>query len=919
MMRLFFADYNISNHAVCKESVRRLIRLCCHSSLAAALLLMTPAFVRAAENTSPRERLSLNADWRFIKGDPAGSEGKLSYQTLKPWLLAIGSELGPGSAPVARPEGNPGADVAYTDPGFDDSSWRKLNLPHDWGVEGPFKQEYPGETGKLPWWGVAWYRKHFTLPASDSGKQVFLDIDGAMAYASVWLNGKFVGGWPYGYASWELELTPYLKPGAENVLAIRLDNPPDSSRWYPGGGIYRNVWLVKTAPVRIAHWGTFVTTGVTGKTAMVSLKAKLENSSADTANVHCTAQVYESSAEGRSVGRPVLSFEPAVVKVAAHATGEFTASGELHNPRLWSLKKTSRYIAVTTLDQDGKIVDVVETPFGVRTIEFTVDHGFLLNGERVALNGVCDHHDLGALGSAIDVRALERQLQILQEMGCNAIRTSHNPPAPELLDLCDRMGFVVMDEAFDCWLRPKKKNDYNLLFADWHEKDLRTLVRRDRNHPCVVLWSIGNEIPEQNSTNGLRIAAELAGIVHSEDRTRPVTSACNEVRAGYNGWQKDMDVFGYNYRPYEYGRFREANPNIPLFGSETASCISSRGEYFFPVSTNKALGRADFQVSSYDLCAPPWATPPDTEFRGQDQFPFVAGEFVWTGFDYLGEPTPYGGDIHNPNFANDSGKKRRRNSDVTDLLNFTDPTEKARLMKEFNEQGRILVPSRSSYFGIIDLAGFKKDRFYLYQARWRPDLRMAHILPHWNWPDRVGQVTPVHVYTSGDEAELFLNGKSLGRKKRGPLDYRLHWDDVVYQPGVLEVVAFKNHVRWAADTVKTTGPAARLLLSSEHTNPKSGSRDHCYVTVTVADKAGLLVPRSKNHINFEVTGPAEIIATDNGDATSFEPFQANDHSAYNGLCLAIVRTTGEPGTVVVKATSPSLKPAELKVQVKAAK
>jgi beta-galactosidase len=389
----------------------------------------------------------------------------------------------------------------------------------------------------------------------------------------------------------------------------------------------------------------------------------------------------------------------------------------------------------------------------------------------------------------------------------------------------------------------------------------------------------------------------LAAIVHSEDPTRPVTAACNNPGAGTNGFQKEVDVFGYNYKPFLYGKFRAANPNEALFGSETASCISSRGEYFFPVSTNKAEGRADYQMSSYDLYAPRWATIPDTEFRGQDEFPFVAGEFVWTGFDYLGEPTPYNGDASN-------------------LLNYTDPKEKEQAEKELKELGRIHVPSRSSYFGIIDLAGFKKDRFYLYQARWRPSLRMAHILPHWNWPDRVGQVTPVFVYTSGDEAELFLNGKSLGRKKRGPYDYRICWDDVVYQPGELKVTAYKYHLPWAKDSVSTTGPSSKLALQADRPTIKADGADLSYVTLTVADSLGRLVPRSKNPISFSVTGPAEIIATDNGDATSFEPFQSSEHSAFNGLCLAIVRSKPEAGDIVVRAASPGLQAAEVKLRSK---
>ena len=509
------------------------------------------------------------------------------------------------------------------------------------------------------------------------------------------------------------------------------------------------------------------------------------------------------------------------------------------------------------------------------------------------LNGVCDHHDLGALGAAINIRALERQIEILKAMGGNAIRTSHNPPAPELLDLCDRLGMLVMDESFDCWKSGKKRNDYHLLWDDWHEKDWRAELRRDRNHPCIILWSIGNEVGEQDSPAGLEIAAELTRIAHEEDPTRPTTAACSDVRAAYNGFQRHLDVFGYNYKPYEYGRAHDANPGLPIFGSETASCISSRGEYFFPVSTNKDDGKADFQMSSYDLYAPPWATPPDWEFKGQDQFPYVAGEFVWTGFDYLGEPTPYNGDMSN-------------------LLNFTDPVERAKMQKELESLGRIKVPSRSSYFGIIDLAGFPKDRYYLYQARWRPDFPMAHILPHWNWPDRVGQITPVHVYTSGDSAELFLNGKSLGLKKKGQYEYRLHWDDVVYQPGELKVVAYKNGKEWATDVIKTTGPAAKLKLQADRDTLQADGQDLSFITVTVADKNGLLVPRSQNRIRFDITGPGEIVATDNGDATSFESFQSHERDAFNGLCLAIVRTkAGESGKITLRATSEGLTGAEI--------
>ncbi|HSU52818.1 MAG TPA: beta-galactosidase GalB [Candidatus Dormibacteraeota bacterium] len=842
----------------------------------------------AAESGSPRERLSFNTGWLFAKGDPEGSTAKLDYPTLKPLLL----KLADGGAP----EENPGSDVSFTRADFDDTAWRRLNLPHDWGIEGPFKQEYPGETGKLPWWGVAWYRKHFSIPATDAGMRVALQIDGAMAYACVWLNGHFIGGWPYGYSSWEVDLTPYLKTGGDNILVIRLDNPQNSSRWYPGGGIYRNVWLVKTAPVHVAHWGTFITTPqISSEAATVKINATVANDSKNKAAPKITTQIFGTDSDGVRSGRAIVSANPLPVEIAAGSTTTVTQTVSLSRPKLWSLENTHGYLALTTVEQDGKVLDRYETPFGVRTIEFAATNGFLLNGKRVQLQGVCDHHDLGALGSALSVRALERQLQLLKEMGCNAIRTSHNPPAPELLDLADRLGFVVMDEAFDCWARAKKPNDYHLLFPDWHEKDLRALVRRDRNHPCVVMWSIGNEIPEQGSSAGQTIGAELAGIVRSEDTTRPVTSACNNANAAFNGFEKNVDVFGYNYKPDGYPKVRQAHPNLPVFGSETASCVSSRGEYFFPVSTNKAAGQADFQVSSYDLYAPRWAFPPDTEFRGLDRAPYAMGEFVWTGFDYLGEPTPYNGDTSN-------------------LLNFTDAAEQARLEKELKELGKIQVPSRSSYFGIIDLAGFKKDRFYIYQARWRPELPMAHILPHWSWPDRVGQVVPVHVYTSGDEAELFLNNGSLGRKKKGQSEYRLRWDDVIYEPGELKVIAYKNGKKWAQDSVRTVKAGTQIALSADRPRIKADGEDLCFITATITDVKGQLAPHANHRVILSVNGPGKLIAMDNGDPTSFEPFQNTYHAAFNGLCLGIIRSTGKPGTIEILAGSPSLNVGRLRIK-----
>lgn len=868
-------------------------------SLLGGLLVATTALsLRAAD--APRERLAFNADWRFVKGDPAGVGDQLEYTKIRDWVVATGGDLlNAGYPKPVRPAGNLGADVAYVAPAFDDSGWRGLNLPHDWGIEGPFAQENPGETGKLPWWGIAWYRKHFALPASDAGRRIYLDIDGAMSHATVWLNGQFVGGWPYGYASFRLDLTPYVQAGADNVLAIRLDNPPNSSRWYPGGGIYRNVWLVKTAPVHVAQWGTFVTTPIVSvDAATVDVRTVVENSSAAAATVQVATALYAIDAEGRKVGEPVASAAPLAPTrpVAIGKQAMVAQSLTVAQPKLWSVRTPQRYMAVTTITQDGQVADVVETPFGIRTIAFDAARGFILNGERVPIQGVCDHHDLGALGAALNVRALERQLELLREMGCNAIRTSHNPPAPELLDLCDRMGFLVMDESFDCWFGAKKPADYHLLFGDWHEKDLRALVRRDRNHPSIVLWSVGNEIREQGEPEGWKVAAHLTAIVREEDMTRSTVAAFNNTASGYNGFQTAVGVTGFNYKPTEYPVFHRSAPQLPVIGSETSSCVSSRGEYFFPVSENKAEGRADFQVSSYDLYAPRWAFPPDVEFKGLDEAPFAAGEFVWTGFDYLGEPTPY-------------------NADTSNLLNFTDPAQQARVAQELAEVKKIKVPSRSSYFGIIDLAGFKKDRFFIYQAHWRQELPMAHILPHWNWPDRVGQVTPVHVYTSGDEAELFLNGQSLGRKQRGPREYRLRWDDVKYQPGELRVVAYRGGKKWAEDVVRTAGAAAKLALTADRSALRADGSDLAFITVAIADREGVMVPRAKNRVAFTVSGPGEIIATDNGDATSFESFQSPARAAYNGLALVIVRTkSGVPGAITVHASSPNLAGAEVTVR-----
>ena len=801
--------------------------------------------------------------------------------------------------------------MSLVQPAFDDSDWHQLDLPHDWGTDGPFDAALPGETGKLFWPGVGWYRKRFRLPRTDGRRDIAIDFDGAMAYAAIWLNGRFVGGWPYGYSSFRLDLTPYARFGAENTIAVRLHNPPDSSRWYPGSGLYRNVWLVRMPRVRVAHWGVFVSTPrVTAEAATVNVDVTLQNQTERAASIELRADIYELRGEADTLGRRVASAEPLQLEIPAEKSTMRSQVAIVKRPRRWSLRRPHRYLAVTTIEHQGRILDRVETTFGIRSVRFDPDAGFFLNERPVPIQGVCMHHDLGALGTAVSERALERQLSILQEMGCNAIRTAHNPPAPELLALCDRRGLLVMDEAFDCWRRGKKRTpgmedgdegvefyDYARVFDDWHERDLRAMVRRDRNHPSIVLWSIGNEVIEQSYADGWKLASRLAGIVREEDRTRPITSAfCDEI-AGYSGLQTAIDVVGYNYKPWEYAKFHRHNPTQPVLGSETSSCVSSRGEYFFPVEADKRHGRSNFQVSSYDLSTADWAFPPDREFQGLDESPFAAGEFVWTGFDYLGEPTPY-------------------NADATNLLNFTDPRERRRMAAELERLGRIRVPSRSSYFGIIDLCGFPKDRFYLYQARWRPELKMAHILPHWNWPERVGQVTPVHVYSCADEAELFLNDRSQGRRRRGRFEYRFRWDDVRYEPGELRVVTRKNGRKWATAVRRTTGSAVRLRLWGDRDGLAADGKDLVFVTVAVVDGEGRVVPRAGHLVRFELRGPGEIVATDNGDPTCLVAFREPTRPVFNGLALVVVRARpGKSGVLRLRASADGLDAARIELAV----
>ena len=765
----------------------------------------------------------------------------------------------------SEPGKNPSAE------GFDDSQWRTLNLPHDWAIEGPFRADLPNSTGKLPWAGIGWYRKTLDLPAADQGKAIFLDFEGAMSQPKIFVNGQPAGEWAYGYNSFRIDITPFVKFGAANTIAVRLENLADSSRWYPGGGIYRHVWQVKANPTHIAYNGVF---------------ARSENVTPDSAEVVVTTEIAGPT-DGTAITHTLLD-----------ATGKPVASGPsssgsarlvVKSPTLWETGSPFLYTLRTTLVRGDVELDREETSIGIRSAEWKPD-GFYLNGKRVQIKGVCNHHDLGALGSAFNTRAAERQLEIMKEMGVNALRTSHNMPAPELLDLCDRMGILVLDELFDAWKLAKKPGDYHLHFDKWHERDVANFIRRDRNHACVIAWSTGNEIPEQGRKDLLWVSETLSKLVRSHDPSRKITLGINHLKNALTPFADTVDITGLNYPVKDtsiIGKIRDRKPEVPVLNAESASCVSSRGCYFFPVKWEKGSGFRGFHASSYELYAPSWANRPDLDFELLEKNPFMAGEYVWTGFDYLGEPTPF-------------------NADSANALNFDNEAEKQKAMELFEKLGGS-SPSRSSYFGILDLAGFPKDRYFLYQAHWRPDFPMAHILPQWNWPERVGTVTPVHVFTSGDSAELFLNGKSLGRKNKQQYQYRIVWDDVVYQPGTLTVKTWKNGNPWAEADRSTTGEASQILVATDRPQIKADGQDLSYVTLTITDANGRLVPRSMNRLNFKIEGEAEIAGICNGDPTSLEPMQGDTLPAFNGLCQVILRgKAGKPGSATLSVASAGL-------------
>jgi beta-galactosidase len=778
---------------------------------------------------------------------------------------------------------------------IDDARWDRVDLPHDFMIEGkgqaivvpgarggggrgnanlptapegPFDPRSPGGSGNgYLNGGIGWYRKTFTVPASASTRRVLIEFEGVYMNSEVWVNGERAGGRPYGYSSFEIDLTPRVKFGAPNTIAVRVYVPQPSSRWYSGAGIYRHVWLSLVDPVRLARWGTVVTTPtIADASATVNVRTAVVNDSSAAADADVEAIVFD--ANRREVARarqrvavPSGEIAPAAMSIA------------VPRPHRWSIADPYLYSVETRVRTGGRDADGERLPLGFRTIDFTPDGGFLLNGVKVPLQGVCLHHDLGPLGAAAFDRGIERQLEIMKRLGVNAIRTSHNPPAPALLDFADRMGFVVMDEAFDEWKQNKTRFGYGQFFDEWSERDIRDMVRRDRNHPSVVMWSIGNEIPEQrNAQAGEAMATRLAGFVREEDPTRPITAAMNNpTQALETGFAKPLDLFGVNYNLGVYERVRGSK----AYASETSSNYSSRDQYNLQMRDGQVVivNQVANHTTSYDLDFPRWGNTAERQFQAMAAAPWMAGEFVWTGLDYIGEPTPFN------------------------------------------------WPNRSSSFGIADIAGFPKDRFYLYQSKWRPE-PMVHLLPHWNWPDEFkGKAIPVWAYTNADSLELFLNGRSLGsRDWAGVKETHLAWQ-VPYEPGTLRAVGRKAGKVVAEDVVETTGAPARLELVADRATIRADGQDLSFVTVRVVDARGRLCRADGNvAVDFTLDGAGAIAGVDNGDPTNHEPFKGPttgraSHRTFNGLAIVVLRAPRAAGVLTLTARTEGLTAAPIRVRV----
>lgn len=759
---------------------------------------------------------------------------------------------------------------------YNDRNWKTVTVPHDWAISGPFDKEIDkqtvaitqngeqkptektGRTGALPYTGEGWYRNSFKVPVLSRGQRTLLVFDGAMSEPRVFLNGKLVGQWNYGYNSFYLDVTEQALPGEINQLAVHLSNRPKSSRWYPGAGLYRNVHLIVKDEKSIDQWGVSITTPViTAKFSKVNIKTSLKGE-----NLRLVTQIIDHQGKEVASGSTDQQFG-----------NEFDQNIEVADPKLWSPESPYLYTAVSKVYEGNVLKDEVKTRFGIREIRYEANKGFSLNGQVRKFKGVCLHHDLGPLGAAINVAALRRQLTILKDMGCDAIRSSHNMPSPEQLELCDEMGFMFLAESFDEWAKPKVENGYHLYFNTDAEKDVVNLVRANRNHPSIVMWSSGNEVPDQWGAEGVKRAKWLQDIFHREDPTRPVTVGMDQVKATMqSGFGALLDVPGLNYRVHLYEEAYQAFPQGFILGSETASTVSSRGIYKFPVVKAKDKQYADLQSSSYDLEYCAWSNLPDDDFVLQDDKPWVIGEFVWTGFDYLGEPTPY---------------------------------------DEY-------WPSRSSYFGICDLAGLPKDRYYLYRSRWNKEKPTLHLLPHWNWEGREGETTPVFVYTSYDSAELFLNGKSLGIRKKSkdtPQNrYRLMWNEVKYAPGTLKVLAYDAAGRVVAEEkVVTAGKPDRLVLEADRREISADGKDISYVTVSVVDKDGNPCPTATFPLKFNVSGEGVFKAVCNGDATSLESFELPTMKLFSGKLVVLVQSTKKAGAIELKVSGSAVKTGKIKL------
>ncbi|MGL4227800.1 MAG: beta-galactosidase GalB [Tannerellaceae bacterium] len=790
----------------------------------------------------------------------------------------------------------------FIQPTFNDAKWQNVRVPHDWAIYGPFSaqndkqnvaiaqdgqkdaMEHAGRTGGLPFVGVGWYRTEFELPDFTEGKKATVIFDGAMSRAKVYINGQEVGFWPYGYNTFHFDITPYVKPGQKNTMAVRLENMPESSRWYPGAGIYRNVHVIVTEDAYIPVWGTYVTTPEVNKDFA---KVKIQTKVAKPENKAYSNYTLETAIKAPN-GEVVATSKQQLTKYDGNGVEQQLI---VDKPQLWDLDNPHLYTAETKLYENGDLKDEYNTTFGIRTVQIIPNQGFFLNGEKTVFKGVCNHHDLGPLGAAVNEAAIRRQIRIMKDMGCNAIRTSHNMPAPELVKACDEMGMMLMCESFDEWKQPKVHNGYNLFFDEWAEKDMVNLIHNFRNNPSVVMWCIGNEVPEQYTANGEKVARFLQDICHREDPTRPVTQGMDNPHAVINNnFAAVMEVAGFNYRPHMYPENYSKLPQQIILGSETASTVSSRGVYKFPVERVAMKTYDDHQSSSYDVEHCSWSNLPEDDFIQHEDLPYCIGEFVWTGFDYLGEPTPY-------------------------YTNW---------------------PSHSSLFGIVDLAGIPKDRFYLYRSHWNKKEETLHVLPHWTWTGREGEVTPIFVYTNYPSAEVFINGKSQGKKTKDlsvKLDgsytdeakasferqkrYRLMWMDTRYEPGTVKVVAYDENGKAVAETeVHTAGKPYKIELSADRNEIQADGRDISFINVKVVDKDGNLCPDATNQIRFKVKGQGAFKAVANGNPVSLESFQEPKMKVFSGQLTALIQSSEESGVMELEASSPGLKSAKIKVVTK---